>query len=154
MSRRPGPARLPTLAPATRRGLRDAVTGIAHHNPPAARGLRAAFAAAAQRIGANPRAGAQRPQLAAPGYRFLPLRGYPYLVVYATAADPPRILRVLHMARDIAALLWASPIWTRSSPRQPHDELQAWPARSDRGHPWQKQRELTHTPAPHQQARA
>jgi plasmid stabilization system protein ParE len=42
------------LPPTARHDLRDAIAWIARDNPQAASGLRTAFAAAAQRIGANP----------------------------------------------------------------------------------------------------
>jgi len=49
--------------------------------------------------------GAPRPTLADTRYRFLALRGFPYLLVYTADTEPPRVLRVLHMARDIPMLL-------------------------------------------------
>jgi plasmid stabilization system protein ParE len=36
---------------------------------------------------------------------FLVLRGFPYILVYRANAVPPRILRVLHGARDLPEVL-------------------------------------------------
>lgn len=93
------------LVPAARQDLREAVTQIARDNPEAARRLRARLETALRRLGANPAIGAQRPALAEARYRFLAIGGFPYLLVYTADTDPPRVLRLLHMARDIAALL-------------------------------------------------
>lgn len=60
---------------------------------------------AAQRLGSHPTMGATRLHLAPSRYRFWPLRRYPYLLVYTADTTPPRILRVVHMARDLPALL-------------------------------------------------
>lgn len=96
------------LAPAAQRDLREAVTRIARDNPDAARRLRARLETALRRLGDNPAIGAQRPALAEARYRFRAVRGFPYLLVYTADTDPPRVLRVLHMARDIAAILEGS----------------------------------------------
>lgn len=93
------------LAPAARRDLREAVTRIAQDNPDSARRLRTRLEAALRRLGANPEIGAQRPAIAEARYRFLAVQGFPYLLVYTADTYPPRVLRVLHMARDIAAIL-------------------------------------------------
>ncbi len=93
------------FAPAARADLRAAVAWIVRDNPAAARALRDAALLAARRIGANPAIGASRPFLGADRFRFFRLRGFSYLVVYAADTDPPRILRVLHTARDLPAIL-------------------------------------------------
>lgn len=93
------------VTPAARRDLREAVTWIARDNPAAARRLRDALVSAAHRIGANPLVGAPRPRLADPHFRFLILPGFRYVAIYTAARTPPRIVRVLHMARDLPALL-------------------------------------------------
>ena len=93
------------LVPAARQDLREAVTQIARDNPESARRLRTRLETALRRLGANPAIGAQRPALAEARYRFLAISGFPYLLVYTADTDPPRVLRVLHMARDIAAIL-------------------------------------------------
>ena len=93
------------LAPPAQQDLRQAIIRIAAEQPAAAKRLRDATGTALRRLGANPFLGASRPALAAPHYRFLALRGFPYVMVYTADTTPPRVLRVLHMARDIAALL-------------------------------------------------
>jgi len=93
------------LVPAARRDLREAVARIARDNPDSARRLRTRLETAPRRLGDNPAIGAQRPALAEARYRFLTIRGFPYLLVYTADTDPPRVLRVLHITRDIAAIL-------------------------------------------------
>lgn len=96
------------LAILTRRArsdLREAVRRIGSENLLAARGLNDAVRDAAARIGANPSLGARRPALAGRRYRFWPIRRYGYLLVYTDATDPPRILRIVHMARDLPRVL-------------------------------------------------
>ena len=95
------------FAPAARADLRAAIAWIAQDSPAAAQGLRDAALLAARRIGANPAIGATRPFLGADRFHFLLLRGFSYLVVYTADTDPPRILRVLHTARDLPAILTA-----------------------------------------------
>jgi plasmid stabilization system protein ParE len=46
-----------------------------------------------------------RPDLAGPEVRFYVLRGFPYVLVYDAEAGPPRILRVMHGARDLPELM-------------------------------------------------
>jgi len=93
------------LAPAARRDLRQAISRIASDNPAAARRLREAVGLALNRLGANPLVGAARPALTLERFRFLAVGRFPYLLVYTADTDPPRVLRLLHMARDIAAIL-------------------------------------------------
>jgi toxin ParE1/3/4 len=93
------------FAAAARADLREAVAWIARANPAAARGLRDAAIKAAERIGANPFVGATRSRLGVDRFRFLLLIGYSYIVVYTADTDPPRILRVLHTARDLPRIL-------------------------------------------------
>ncbi len=100
-------SRAAVLAPGARRDLREAVARIARDNPESARRLRTRLEVALRRLGDNPAIGAQRPALAEARYRFLAVQGFPYLLVYTADTDPPRVLRVLHMARDIAAVLGA-----------------------------------------------
>jgi toxin ParE1/3/4 len=85
--------------------LRQAVTWIAREDPVTADRLRVAAGQAARRIGEHPLCGAVRPGFAPERFRFLPLGRFPYLVVYETGTRPPRILRVMHAARDLATLL-------------------------------------------------
>jgi len=93
------------FAAAARADLREAVAWIARDNPVASRGLRDAAVRAAERIGANPFVGATRPRLGADRFRFLLLAGYSYVVIYVADTEPPRILRVLHAARDLPRIL-------------------------------------------------
>ncbi|MFZ4408567.1 MAG: type II toxin-antitoxin system RelE/ParE family toxin [Paracraurococcus sp.] len=86
------------FAPAAQADLRAAVAWIAQENPASARTLR--DIAGAQRIGARPSIGATRPFVGADRFRFLVLRAFSYLMVYSADTDPPRILSVLHTARD------------------------------------------------------
>ena len=44
-------------------------------------------------------------QFAPSRYRFWSVQGFPYLLVYDAEASPPRILRVVHMARDLEVVL-------------------------------------------------
>jgi toxin ParE1/3/4 len=60
----------------------------------------------ARLIGEHPDIGVVKADLAPDRYRFLTIRGFDYLVVYRAVGLPrPRILRILHGARDLAALL-------------------------------------------------
>src|SRR4051794_31437457 len=93
------------FSPSARRDLAAAVEWIASDNPTAARGLRDAVVQAAGRIGAHPESGAVREDLAAEPVRFLVLTGYPYVMVYDAGWRPPLVLRVLHGARDLPAIL-------------------------------------------------
>ncbi len=96
-----------TFAPRARHDLLEAIRWIAKDNPAAARALRETVAGAAQRIGTHPEIGVVRPDLAELPYRFLALTGFPYVIVYDSQRVPPRLLRILHGARDIPDLLRA-----------------------------------------------
>jgi toxin ParE1/3/4 len=85
--------------------LGEAIAWISQENLSAAENLRIAVGQAAQLIGAHPNLGKQRRDLASESIRFLLLRGFPYIVVYRADAIPPRILRVLHGARDLPEVL-------------------------------------------------
>ena len=93
------------LAPAARRDLLVAARWIAKDNPRAASALRDAVVGAARRIGEHPALGVERPDLADPPVRFLPLTGFSYVMVYDADRRPPLVLRVLHAARDLPELL-------------------------------------------------
>jgi toxin ParE1/3/4 len=77
----------------------------AKDNPNAARALRHGVARAATLIGQFPNMGSLREDLADPPVRFYVLRGFPYLLVYDADASPPRVLRILHGARDLPEAL-------------------------------------------------
>jgi toxin ParE1/3/4 len=93
------------LSPAARRDLLAAVRWIAKDNPAAARALRDAIVKAAERIGEHIHLGSLRPELAGEPYRFVTLTGFPYVVVYNAARQPPLIVRILHGARDLPDVL-------------------------------------------------
>jgi toxin ParE1/3/4 len=93
------------LAPAARQDLVEASRWIAKDNPAAADALRAGVAKAALILGEHPYIGGLRPAVADIPFRFLPLTGFPYLIVYDSDARPPLIVRVLHDARDLPAVL-------------------------------------------------
>jgi toxin ParE1/3/4 len=93
------------LSPRARRDLLAATRWIEKDNPTAALGLRNAIRQAAERIGRHPDVGRLRPELTAKAYRFLPLTGFPYVVVYDARRTPPLIARILHGARDLSDAL-------------------------------------------------
>jgi toxin ParE1/3/4 len=96
------------LSPAARRDLLSALRWIAKDNPAAARALREGLARATERIGTHPQLGTVRPDLAGDRYRFVPLTGFPYVIVYTADRHPPLIVRILHAARDLPDLLRGS----------------------------------------------
>jgi len=61
--------------------------------------------AAAVRIGTYPQIGVARPALAPDSIRFVVLADFQFVLVYRASATPPRILRVLHGARDLQGAL-------------------------------------------------
>ena len=93
------------LSPAAERDILGIVAWIAGENPAAARGFRETLNRLATVIGEHPRVGTLKPHLASPPIRFLPIRGFPYVVVYTPDRDPPLIVRVLHGARDLPEVL-------------------------------------------------
>ncbi len=93
------------LSPAAEQDILEIVEWIAGENPAAARGIRTALDNLATTIGKHPRIGALKAHLASPPIRFLPIRGFPYVIVYTPERDPPLILRVLHGARDLPEVL-------------------------------------------------
>ena len=93
------------LSPAAERDILEIVDWIAGDNPVAARGFRVALDKLANAFGAHPQMGSVRPHLVSPPIRLLPMRGFPYVVVYTPDRHPPLILRVLHGARDLPELL-------------------------------------------------
>ena len=93
------------LSPTAERDIHEIIEWIASENPVAARGFRVAPDKQANTIGDHPRIGALMPHLASPPIRFLPIRGFPHIVVYSLDRDPPLIVRVLHGARDLPEVL-------------------------------------------------
>ena len=93
------------LSPAAERDILAIIEWIAAENPVAARGFRVALDRLASTIGEHPLIGTLKPHLASPPIRFLPIRGYPHVVVYTPDRSPPLIVRVLHGARDLPEVL-------------------------------------------------
>jgi plasmid stabilization system protein ParE len=93
------------FAPRARRELRDASVWIARDSQVTAHALVTEALRAAAMLARQPMLGRRRLDLLPEPYRFWSLRGFPYLLVYNASASPPRILRVLHMARDLRTLL-------------------------------------------------
>ena len=87
------------------RDLVAAAAWIKRDNPTAARALKRAINAAAIRIGNHPGLGEVRAELADDAYRFLPVQGFPYVLIYHSTSVPPRIIRILHGARDLSEAL-------------------------------------------------
>jgi len=110
-------SRAAILAPRARAELVEAARFLAKDSESAARGFRLAVVEAAHLIGARPLAGRARLDLAPARYRFWSLKRYPYLMVYEAASQPPRIARIVHMARDLAPLLADLQDW----PKDPDD---------------------------------
>jgi toxin ParE1/3/4 len=88
-----------------RRELRAAIAWIAADNPDAAERLNDVIRDAARLIGANPAIGRRRPALAGARYRFWSVPRFPYLLAYTDVTAPPRILRIVHTARDLPRIL-------------------------------------------------
>jgi toxin ParE1/3/4 len=60
---------------------------------------------AALLIAEHPLIGVARPELAPAPFRFLVLRGFPYLAIYDPTTQPPTIARIVHGARDLPGVL-------------------------------------------------
>jgi plasmid stabilization system protein ParE len=93
------------LTPQARADLANALDWIADDNLDAARAMQAAVAEAARKIGERPLTGRMRLDLAPSPYRFWSLTRFQYLLVYRADVVPPRILRIVHTARDLQPLL-------------------------------------------------
>jgi toxin ParE1/3/4 len=93
------------LSPGAMLDLRDAVLWIRQDNLRAALTLRQDVDRLARLIGANPNLGTARPELGDGGLRAIPLRRFPYVLVYDPRLSPVVIVRVFHGARDISVLL-------------------------------------------------
>jgi len=103
------------LTPRARRELAAATEWISRDSRAAALGLRKAVDRALEVIGSPPDIGVARPELATDPVRFYVLSGYPYLLVYTPAHEPPVVMRVLHGARGLEQAL-AGPL--TPSPRR------------------------------------
>ena len=93
------------FGPVAREDLRQTLAWIARDNEAAAQAMLRATLQSARRIVARPMLGRSRPDLLPAPFRFWRVAGFPYLIVYDAARQPPAVLRVLHMARDLAPLL-------------------------------------------------
>jgi len=93
------------LAPSAEADLYEAVAWLARENEAAADALREAALLRMRRIVERPLLGRLRLELAPPPYRFWRIARFPYLIVYNADRTPPLVLRVLHMSRDLPALL-------------------------------------------------
>ena len=93
------------FTPRARRDLTAAVRWIRKDNRAAARALRNAVERAAERIGRHSAIGTVRSELLPAPYRFLPLTGFPYVIVDNSEREPPLIVALLHTARDLKQAL-------------------------------------------------
>ncbi len=94
------------FAPRAIRDVEDAVDWFDDHGgPDLARRMAKATVQAARRVVAHPLIGHSRPDLLGPPFRFWAVPSFPYLLVYDASAAPPKVLRVLHTARDLPPLL-------------------------------------------------
>lgn len=77
-----------------------------------ARRFVAAVIESAGLLGRRPLIGHRRLELLPDPFRFYTVKGFSYLIVYNSERPTLRVLRVLHMARDLAPLLaefWDEP---------------------------------------------
>jgi toxin ParE1/3/4 len=77
---------------------------IAQDNPAAADQLEGDIYAACELLAKNPHLGHKRPDLTEEPVLFWPVRGQ-YLVIYLAEAEPLKIVRILHGARNVFAEL-------------------------------------------------
>ena len=91
------------LSPQAANDVREIWSYLAEHNVRAARRVRLKIFDACQWLAQNPRSGHERSDLTRKPVLFWPVGAY--LIVYNPAASPIEIVRVLHGARDIAAIL-------------------------------------------------
>jgi toxin ParE1/3/4 len=95
----------PLFAPRARRELVAAAAAIAEDNPPVAEMFVSVVEESAARVCARPTLARVEPKLASDRFRFWSVRGFPYLLVVDTASDQPRIVRIVHQARDLPTAL-------------------------------------------------
>lgn len=93
------------LAVEARDDLRVELRWLGPANLAKAQALRAAVSAAARRLGERPLLGRRDLALLPEPYRFWSLTRFQVVLVYNAGTDPPRILRILGTARDLAPLL-------------------------------------------------
>ena len=97
----------PNLSGQALRDIYQAVDDMIATGAPATYVERFAVAAAetAEKIARRPLLGHRRPELLRGKFRFWAVRGFDYLLVYNAARPERRVLRVVHMARDLGPLL-------------------------------------------------
>ena len=93
------------FAPRARRELRRAAEWIAEDNPAAAQALLQAAVRAGDMVAQRPTLARQHIDLAPSHFRFWPLRGFPYILVFDTRDDPPIVARIVHQSRDLPTAL-------------------------------------------------
>jgi toxin ParE1/3/4 len=95
----------PLFTPRAEHELQTAAEWIAEDNPQAARALLRAAMRAARLLRRRPQLGSMRLRWAPARYRFRPLRGFPYPLVYYAEAATPHVVRFIHTARNLPAAL-------------------------------------------------
>ena len=93
------------FSPRARRELREAAEWIAEDSPAAAEALLRAAIQAADMIASRPGLAHLRLDLATDRFRFWPLRGFPYVLVFDVGRSPPVVARIVHQSRDLPAVL-------------------------------------------------
>ena len=93
------------FSPRARRELREAAEWIAEDSPAAAEALLRAAIQAADMIASRPGLARLRPDLATDRFRFWPLRGFPYILVFDVDRSPPVVARLAQQSRDVHAVL-------------------------------------------------
>jgi plasmid stabilization system protein ParE len=79
---------------------------IAQDSPESADRVEAMIFAACETLARSPFVGAIRDDLTVLPVRFWPVPSFPnYFIIYEPAAEPLRVIRVLHGARNISSLL-------------------------------------------------
>lgn len=95
------------LTPAAAQDLQAIWEFVAQDNTAAADRVLKALENGMRKLARNPGMGHRRDDLADRRHRFLLV--YSYLVVYRAETKPLQVLRVLHAARDVQALLGFAP---------------------------------------------
>lgn len=97
----PGPTPQPfTISQPAADDLVEILDWLAQRSPGAADQVRREIDAALVRLAEFPQLGHIREDLTDRPYRFWKV--YSYLITYRTDTDPPKVVRVLHGARDVA----------------------------------------------------
>ena len=91
------------ISPPARQDLIDIRNFIAKENRAAARKVLARIRATCHMLAEQPHGGHLRTDLASEPLRFWPV--YSYLIIYRPNSKPIEVVRVLHGARDVSAIL-------------------------------------------------